>query len=489
MELPVAAGVQSVLLNGAPVKFGLEKAVGAARVTIESPEAKQHRFEVRLSGETPAVAGALQIVVGAKSIFEVRHAVVAAVHDPQDSIGDLRIEAATDSGSTVSFAGRRPGKYTVFLELQSREVKWLHPLDLDIREPWTIVERYQPPANPGGPALLSPAIDVQRRTMKIELANGAAAELKGLAEITVAGRTVEQPVSIPAAGQSALEVALGEVWDRLSPGSVPVAIEMAGRKETKAAVCWEIGTEGHSTTAPMQALDLRAGYNATMDTLFSPATQWRIDYTGAQHGVDRRHPLPLKDEHGWVLLGSVMRILEPYGNLPEQHPSNGHLQRNTPDESPRLPPAIPMRVEPNRLLAVCCTQPYQQFPARVTLKLAAPRRAEKLYLLTANLVKPLKCYYPGAEVIIHYTDGSEQSHQMIPPYTMPSLIGHICPRALAIPLGKLIGHAGPVLDTQGYLSLTDVVLDPSKPVVSIELRCVATETLLGVAGATLLEAR
>ena len=148
-----------------------------------------------------------------------------------------------------------------------------------------------------------------------------------------------------------------------------------------------------------------------------------------------------------------------------------------------------MRVEPNRLLAVCCAQPYEQFPGRVTLKLTAPRRAEKLYLLTANLVKSLKCYYPGAEVVIHYADGSEQLHQMIPPYTMPSLIGNICPRALAIPLGKLTGNAGPVMDTQAYLSLTDVVLDPSKPVASIELRCVATETLLGVAGATLLEAR
>jgi hypothetical protein len=125
----------------------------------------------------------------------------------------------------------------------------------------------------------------------------------------------------------------------------------------------------------------------------------------------------------------------------------------------------------------------------VTLKLTAPRRAEKLYLLTANLVKPLKCYYPGAEVVIHYADGSEQLHQMIPPYTMPSVIGNICPRALALPVGKLTGHAGPVADTQAYLSLTDVILDSSKPATSIELRCVATESLLGVTGATVLEAR
>ena len=156
---------------------------------------------------------------------------------------------------------------------------------------------------------------------------------------------------------------------------------------------------------------------------------------------------------------------------------------------PPLHPGVPMRVEPNRLVAVCCTHPHDQFPSRVALKLPAPIRAENLYLLTANLVKPIKCYYPGAEVIVRYADGSEETHQMIPHYTMPSVVGNICPRAYARKIGQLVGNAGPIVDENGYLSLTDVVLDASKPVASIELRCVATETLLGVAGATLLEAR
>jgi hypothetical protein len=269
---------------------------------------------------------------------------------------------------------------------------------------------------------------------------------------------------------------------------MPVTVELAGRKETKAAVCWDLGKET-GPAARMRPLDLSASMNAQMSKLFSPATQWRIDYTGAQHGVDRRHPLPLKDERGWVLMNSVMSILEPYGTLPEQCPSNGYLQLDKAGELPGPGVEVPLSAEPNRLLAVCCTQPYEQFPSRVTLKLPEPQRAEKLYLWTANLVKPLKCYTPGAEVVIRYADGSEQLHQMIPPYTMPSVIGNICPRAHVVKIGTLTGNAGSVVDRQAYLSLTDVVLDPSRPVVAIELRCVATETLLGVAGATLLEAK
>ena len=130
-------------------------------------------------------------------------------------------------------------------------------------------------------------------------------------------------------------------------------------------------------------------------------------------------------------MNSIMSVLEAYGNLQEQLAANGRLKLDKPGQLPPLTAGVPMRVEPNRLLAVCCTQPYDQFPSRVTLKLPEPQRAEKLYLLTANLVKPLKCYYPGAEVIVPYADGSEQLHQMIPPYTMPSVIGNICPRAHA----------------------------------------------------------
>ena len=144
-ELPVAGGVQSVLLDGTPAKFALEPAVGAARVLIEVPAAQAHRFEVRLASETPKVEGPLRVVVGAKSIFRVRHATVAAVHDPQEVAGDVAVTPTADAGATVSFVCRRPGKATIFLELQCGDVKWLHPLDLDVRQPWTIVERSIPP--------------------------------------------------------------------------------------------------------------------------------------------------------------------------------------------------------------------------------------------------------------------------------------------------------------------------------------------------------
>jgi hypothetical protein len=50
-------------------------------------------------------------------------------------------------------------------------------------------------------------------------------------------------------------------------------------------------------------------------------------------------------------------------------------------------------------------------------------RLDRVYLLTANLTKILRCYYPGMEIIVRYTDGTRLLKLLIPSYTM-SCMGH-----------------------------------------------------------------
>jgi hypothetical protein len=480
----VRGGVRQVTVDGRPAEYKLTAAVGLARLLIEAPAAREHRFEVALEGGPVEVEGPLRAVVGRKAVFRVRGGKVGEVLYPQGTLAGPAAVQAGDEGTEVAIIPARPGKPTVFLEVHARGASWFHPLDLDVHQPWTIVERCIPALNNGGPAVASPAIDVKTKTLALELAAGGPTDLDGRAQITVAGRTFEQEAR---PGAAPLRVSLEPIWDRLSPGSVPVTVELNGRTETKEAIAWDIGKQP-GVAGRMRPLDLSRHYNSAMDKLFSPATQWRIDYTGAQHGVDRRHPMPLRDERGYVIMNSVLSVFE-YGTLPEQVPALKRIKFSKLEGPIEAGVGVPFQTKANRILAICCTQPYEQFPGRVTIKLPEPRRAEKLYLLTGNLVKTLKCYYPGAEITVRYADGSKQLHQMIPPYTMPSIVGHICPRARAVRVGTLEGGGNPVVDTAAYLSVTDVVLDPSKPAAAIELRCVATETLLGVAGMTLLEAR
>jgi hypothetical protein len=119
-----------------------------------------------------------------------------------------------------------------------------------------------------------------------------------------------------------------------------------------------------------------------------------------------------------------------------------------------------------------------------------PVRLEKIYLLTANLTKILKCYYPGAEVIVRYERGKEQIFELVPPYTMSCMVQDVCPRAYAIEFGKLLNLRGPVMGREkANLAVSDIVLDTSRRVRNIELRCVASETIFGIMGITVLQAR
>lgn len=96
------------------------------------------------------------------------------------------------------------------------------------------------------------------------------------------------------------------------------------------------------------------------------------------------------------------------------------------------------------ILALAATEPYAQLPSRAVLKMPRPMQLEKVYLLTANLTKAVKCYFPGAEVVVHYADGEDQIVQLVPPYTMSNFGQIFCPTAFAIPFGTMQGDCTPL---------------------------------------------
>ena len=157
-ELPVAGGVEGVSLDGKPAEFSVETAVRSARILVEAPAARSHRIEILLAAGGATVKGSPDAVDGERAIFTAGGAEVAAVHDPQKGIRDIRVEAAPEGATAVSFVPAGPGKPTVFLELRRGKVAMAHPLDLTVRPPWTIVERYVPAFQPGGPSVASPSL-------------------------------------------------------------------------------------------------------------------------------------------------------------------------------------------------------------------------------------------------------------------------------------------------------------------------------------------
>ena len=487
VELPVRREVVSASLNGQPVDWQMEAAVNECRAVIATPVERTWHVELKLGGVAPSVTGSLLVLVNRQAAFRVENAKVLKILDPQEKT-DRAIVVSEDGGaSQVCFVPKATGKFTVFLDLQSGNARWWHPLDLDVVEPWSVAERYIAPATPGGPAVVSPAVDIKQKCLTLEIRNNGNSELEGPCKITVAGKTFEPSVKIAAGKGGTVRVALDPVWNRLTPGTLPVRVAWGGETREVEACNWQLGEDGEGTDARQLRLDLTSHANADMKKLFGSQTRWRLDYTGGQHGVDWRNPPPLRDAHGYILLNNILSLFD-YGVLPAQVPSMTQWEMPPLNADFVSPSGIRFKTDPGRMLALCCTEPYDGFVSAATIKLNEPHRMEKLYLLTANLTKALKSYYPAAEVLIRYADGSTKLHQMIPPYAMPSGVNHICPRAQAIRFGQ-INHADPTVDKSCYLSVTDIVLDETKPVSSFEFRCVATESLLGILGVTGLEAK
>ena len=144
------------------------------------------------------------------------------------------------------------------------------------------------------------------------------------------------------------------------------------------------------------------------------------------------------------------------------------------------------------ILALIASQPYEAFSSSATLVLPASsvRPTIKLYLLTANLAKSLKCYTPHAEVTFVYASGKRDVVSLTPPFSFSSLGGNrgyeaFVPAHFALPFGRLSGVLGSPFSKVAVMDV--LVPSPTLPLASIELKTVVTETVFGIMGAALLQ--
>ena len=184
-------------------------------------------------------------------------------------------------------------------------------------------------------------------------------------------RRFQRDVTLAPLADTRLVLPLGSVFDRLSPGSVPVQVELAGRTETAQAVNWQLGDDVQKRMRPidLSAVQRRDG------TPFQPANAMadRLHRRTARRGPAA--PDALRDERGFVIMNGLLSLFE-YGVLPEQIITAKYIKFDRPLQ-PSSIAGVPFRTLPGKIMAVCCTEPYQQFPSRVVLRLPEPMPAVK----------------------------------------------------------------------------------------------------------------
>jgi hypothetical protein len=516
LEVPVKGEIHRIKVNGKKVKYSYVSGINSARILIESDPVKRCSFEVHI-GKAPTVEEKKQVIACRKTRFLVKNGVLKRILDPQRKIKDASIKRCKDNIYEASFIPVTLGMTTVFLEIAAGDISYLYPLDLDVKEQWSIIERYITAFNDGGPTVSSPKINMKNKSLMIEIKNNDDVELRDRAVINVAGKIFLRELILQPLNSTMIKIPLVEVWDKLSPGTTRISIEFLGKIDVVDAVNWDIGNDQSLPYKNrFRRINLEKHYNTDLTYLYSSRFKWRLDYTGCSEGVDWRDPMPEKDTLGYILMHPPLSQLA-WGCLPEHAYGLEYIRTKSDIKYDNLefdilwdvpeflndfktPIGIPFKtgtlpIEQSNwynILVLTSTEPYEQLPSTAILEFKKPTRLEKMYLLTANLTKSLKCYYPGAEIIIHYVRGEEEIIQLTPPYTMSCMAQPFSPYSFSIPFGKFIdpSKATNALAPEKIpnLDVSDIVLDSKRKIKQIELRCVTSETILGILGITILEA-
>jgi hypothetical protein len=247
-------------------------------------------------------------------------------------------------------------------------------------------------------------------------------------------------------------------------------------KETTNQTVLEPVPEG----SKLQPLDLSAAYNDSIQTCFLHPWQPDSGFTGTA-GVRRLNQSGRLSQFSfWTM--PLFSLTTP---LPREV---------TVGNIPFLLGDMKADLSGKNLILLNNTPPRETDTAAVLH--VGGRNLRKAYLLSLNLNLPMKAYTPAAAVTLRYTDGSEQVTQLVPPLNFDSYFQDSAINTLALPLSSAVPAHGQKEWVNSYncnfdqmhLTMTDVLCDPAKKVDRIEFRSVATETFLGIAGVTLLEA-
>lgn len=486
-EIPVRQAVKAVSINGRNTGFEIRKEVNYCRVIVRSDAAASlHEIQIKLHPDDLSITGNTNGIVNREDSFRISNAAIVDVTCPQDSFGVIQVKEGT-----IVVSPRKTGRFTLFAELKKGNVSWFQPLELSIRDPWTISETYGAWEETGNgsskPAkLLSPAIDHKKKTLRFRLSNNTIVQQSGDMRVEINGRPFVQRITLAPHATNDLEIPLNAVWTGLSRGSLSFTVDFMNDKKTAHAIDWQL-PQPEALAKKITPLNISNHYNTSLAQLYgNNAFKWRIDYTGAAVGVDWRDSL-FTDSLGYKLFSAPTSVIS-YGVLPEQMSPSWWWVPHIPDtlSYPVSFSFIEHAPNKNNVLALVNAENNRQLPSRAIVHLQTPVFAEKVYLLSANLTKPSKSYYPAAEIEIIYEEGENQVVQLIPPYTMPSMVQPFCPNAFPVPLGEIKKKQTMDFDAPG-LSVTDLVTDPQRKIREILFRCVSSETAVGLIAVSLLE--
>ncbi len=372
---------------------------------------------------------------------------VIKVHDPQSVLGDVKLGA--DEGLTGKVVAR-PGPHTVFALVEADHRRYWHPMDLEVRPPLEIKDA----------RLRIPWKEDRPVEVEAVLVNNTDGVLSGPARIIYPGLDRQVALRLEAGGQATVKLPV-ERPAALSPGRLGLKVTLSGRTATATTVLWNLlaARPGLQTAASNRFRPVAVPCNRAFESIFK----------GQPHLTDDEEKAPRL--HYWTWYKSD------YVNL-------DRLRERLDDQSIYHSAIhVPFRIVQTGENGLFLSR-WEGWPTQASVPVNI--RAEKLYLLMANVTTNNNTYLTNGTITVSYDDGTKA----VVPLRNPDTFDHTCqhfsdnyPISIGGKEGGYYGHGR----AQGtHADVLDVRTDPSKTIRSLELEVKTRRTMIGLLALTAL---
>jgi hypothetical protein len=455
--------IARVLVNGQEGRWrALEESVGPPRIEVEAPASARSEIIVEWSGASPVPVAAERVApLGRGFQCQLGSARVLRVADPQGVLTNLSVGASGFQATASGVLGHR----TVFVQLAQGDLKWWHPVSLELRPAFE----------------LSAPARQESGSLRFRLRNNTEEAIRGEATMEFSGRIVRQPLDV-AGGYESAEIKLAA--DGLAPGSHRVAVTLPdGQKAEGTVVNWKLNPPG--VRVSWETVNLAPHFNDRVSRIFQ--NEYRSP----------RSPfcslaIPKQGIGGWCYYNTTVEIDD--SGLRAAAGRNGDVFA-TPMG---IPFATPGDTQAKNILF---TSQWDNYPREATVPLAG--RASRVCLLMAGSANAMQCRFDNGEIVVAYADGTADRLVLHSPTTWWPIEQdyHIDDFAFARPEPvpprvDLKSGAVRVLTPAecnkrgqmipgGAATILDLPLNPARELRSLTLRSFSNELVMGLMAATL----
>jgi len=456
LRIPVLRQVKRVTLDGKKVNFEIDAGINRCFVVVRTPESTENEVVVDLTGPELEVCYESKPVVGVAFKVKVEGAEKLELDDPQEAL-----KVVKSGKDELELIPVRQGSRTAFVKAKRGNIAVYLPLDL------RVVEAFE---------ISNPTICKDESRLKFDLVNRSGKSKVFKADVEIAGSRTEIRIDLSKGERIAMEVNLGQrTMSSILPGSNPIKLTIDGKTYVNKFVDWDAwGASQDKMYDRAILLDMAWDYHEEASDIFNTKFYYDIWQMGINY--------PTKPSATYEYAGCQLqnpKLDSPYFLGAEKIPfyvtdekSLGGLYQPQTGGGPR------------NVLPVANWRPGL-YPSNIVIP-AEGMRLCKAYFLAYSWYRAHQAHHPNVELKANYVDGTSSQRQLIPPFSFKPIYGKESVNRTPYRI-EVLKTALP-LGTSYYAEIYDLPINPTKPLESIEVRSVTSESIFAIFGITFVEA-